>query len=482
MGGDLVLLHIAIAVVGIVVLIVWVRLNPIIVLVLGSLYLGLATGLGFDRTAETVSTGFGELMGEVGLIIGFGVLIGTILQTLGALQRTVELLVRIVGGRGSGQALGLSLAVIFPSIYFDVALVMSAPIARSVARRSGRGIAELGGALAIGLEVGLLMVLPGAAALAVAASVGVPLGTMLLFGLLVGVPATVLTILLHGWVVRRLWRPELDEERAEEAETEVEYEAVAAGSTGDQGPGTTAGAGGEPPEAEAEAGGATPDERRGPGGPPLPVLLAPVLVPLVLILLGTAEELAGWGVGVLAFLADPVVALLVGLLIGVGLALRTMTRDELEELFESGANRCGTLLLFTGVAGSLGAVIAESGVRDIVAELFASTPVTPLLLVWVVAALLRLAQGSATVAAVTAGGLVAAVATALGYGPPMLALVALAAAAGAAFGGHVSDNSFWIFRSLLGLTTRGTFKAYTLAQSMLSVVALGLVLAVSAVV
>lgn len=137
------------------------------------------------------------------------------------------------------------------------------------------------------------------------------------------------------------------------------------------------------------------------------------------------------------------------------------------------------ILLFTGVAGSLGAVIAETGIQDVIEGAFSATSLSPLLLVWLVGALLRIAQGSATVAALAGVGIVAPIVTDLGASP---VLVALASGSGAAFGAHVSDNSFWLYRSLLGLSTQGTFKSYTLGQSTMSVVSLVLILALSVVI
>ena len=142
-------------------MVVWARINPVIALVVGALYLGLATGLGYEKTAAAVTEGFGALMAEVGLIIGFGVLIGSLLSATGTLQRVVLLLLRLVGAKRAPHALGLASGIAFPAIYFDVALVMLAPMARSIALRSGRSIAPLAGSLAIGLEVGLLSCCPG---------------------------------------------------------------------------------------------------------------------------------------------------------------------------------------------------------------------------------------------------------------------------------------------------------------------------------
>ena len=137
------------------------------------------------------------------------------------------------------------------------------------------------------------------------------------------------------------------------------------------------------------------------------------------------------------------------------------------------AGTSGVILLFTGVAGSLGQVIAETDVGNLVAGLFSANAAYPLVLAWLVAALLRLAQGSGSVAAITAAALLAPVVGSLGLNP---VLIWLAAASGAAFGGHVTDNTFWIFKTLLGLSVRGAFQVYTVAQALLSFVGLGAVL------
>ncbi|WP_433871825.1 GntP family permease [Saccharopolyspora sp. CA-218241] len=438
-------MHTAIALVGIVALIVAAKLNPVIVLVLGALYLGLATGLGFEGTTTAVAEGFGGLMAEIGLIIGFGVLLGSLLSATGTLQRIVELFLRVFGKSKSPYALGLSSGVVFPAIYFDVALVMLAPIAKSVARRTGISVAKVGGALAIGLEVGLLMILPGSAALAVSGALGASLGMMLLVGGVVGVLAIIISIFLHGLLMRRTWNPAKDE--ADDIETSIDIEV-----------------------ADLEE----PRRRL-----PLPVLLLPIVVPLALIVSGTVTEISGAEIGWVTLVSDPIVSLLIGLLLGCVICAYSLSMKAVERAISKGAATSGTILLFNGVAGSLGEVISKTGVGDIVAGLFTTSTLSPLVLAWLVAALLRLAQGSGSVAAITGGTLLLPVVDTLGVNP---VLVVLAAAAGASFGGHVNDNTFWMFRGLLGLSTRGAFQVYTVAQSLMGVVALGLVLAASLVV
>jgi H+/gluconate symporter-like permease len=477
----LLLLHTGITVAIVVGLIVLAKINPVISLVIGALYLGIAAGLGYEGTTTAVVTGFGNLMAEVGLIIGFGVMLGTLLSAMGTLHRVVDGMLRLVGAKRSPHVIGLTSGIIFPAIYFDVALVILGPMARSIALRTGLSIAPLAGALAIGLEVALLMVPPGAAALAIAAALDIPLGTMLLYGIPFGVVVIVASVALHTLLMRFTW----NEQRDDDPLTDPEHTGEIAGYGG---PSAAESTGGQPavpdgqPAVEPGRGGSATAVARDPqpvstGTPgrqlPLFVALLPLLVPLVLIVLDTTTSAFGAEVGLLGFLGNPVVALLIGLLIGFFLAIPALGREGVEEVVVRAAGTSGVILLFTGVAGSLGQVIAETDVGNLVAGLFSANAAYPLVLAWLVAALLRLAQGSGSVAAITAASLLAPVVGSLGLNP---VLIWLAAASGAAFGGHVTDNTFWIFKTLLGLSVRGAFQVYTVAQAVLSFVGLGAVL------
>ena len=487
----LLLLNTAITVAIVVGLIVFAKINPVISLVIGALYLGIAAGLGYEATTTAVTEGFGNLMAEVGLIIGFGVMLGTLLSAMGTLHRVVDGMLRLVGAKRSPYVIGLTSGIVFPAIYFDVALVILGPMARSIALRTGLSIAPLAGSLAIGLEVALLMVPPGAAALAIAATLDIPLGTMLLWGIPFGIVVIVVSILLHSLLMRFTWNDAKDDDPLTDPEhtgeiagyglppgAEPSGEQAAIGHDQqapqhDRGGGATAVAqdpqrGPAPADAPAGAG------DKGPGRQlPLLVALLPLLIPVLLIVADTSSGAAGAEIAVLGFLGNPVVALLIGLLLGTALAVPSLGRTGVEEVIVRAAGTSGVILLFTGVAGSLGQVIVETNVGDLVAGLFSANAAFPLVLAWLVAALLRLAQGSASVAAITAAALLGPVVADLGLSA---VLIWLAAASGAAFGGHVTDNTFWIFKTLLGLSMRGTFQVYTVAQGLLSFVGLGAVL------
>ena len=138
MSETAILINTAVAILAIVLLIVRFKFNPVISLVLGSLYLGLSTGLGIDKTIETITGGFGEIMAEVGLLIAFGVLMGAMLQEMGAIQRLVEHLLRVFGPKLMPYALSLTIATALQSIFLDVLLVISAPLARDLAQKIGK--------------------------------------------------------------------------------------------------------------------------------------------------------------------------------------------------------------------------------------------------------------------------------------------------------------------------------------------------------
>ena len=490
-GTTALLLHTAITVAIVVGLIVFAKINPVISLVIGALYLGIAAGLGYEGTTTAVTEGFGILMAEVGLIIGFGVMLGTLLSAMGTLHRVVDGMLRLFGVKRSPYVIGLASGVVFPAIYFDVALVILGPMARSIALRTGLSIAPLAGSLAIGLEVALLMVPPGAAALAIAATLDIPLGTMLLWGIPFGIVVIVVSILLHSLLMRFTWNDAKDDDPLTDPEHTGEIAGYGLPPGADAPSGAQAAIATDQQAPQHDRGGAatavTQDPQRGtaPAGAgdkgsgrqlPLLVALLPLLIPVLLIVADTSSSAAGAEIALLGFLGNPVVALLIGLLLGTALAVPSLGRTGVEEVIVRAAGTSGVILLFTGVAGSLGQVIAETNIGDLVAGLFSANAAFPLVLAWLVAALLRLAQGSGSVAAITAAALLAPVVADLGLSA---VLIWLAAASGAALGGHVTDNTFWIFKTLLGLSVRGTFQVYTVAQGLLSFVGLGAVLVLS---
>lgn len=477
MTDTLVVAHTAIAIIGVVLLILAARVEPVIALVIGSIYLGLAAGLGFEKTISTIAQGFGDIMTEVGLLIGFGVLLGSLLFRMGALQKLVELLLRLLGPRRLPYALASVLSTIFPSIYVDVQLVLAAPLARSAAPGLGRnGVGMMGGALSTGILVGYVFVIPGLGTVSIAGLLGVPLGTMLLYGFGVGLATAVLTVFLYGLLLKvGFWNPDKDEAAPVAVgahESAGAAQPVGAASSGGSGGVSDGGDDGTAKVAETA-----------PRTPPLYVSLLPILIPLVMIAAGAIAEAAGVTSPVIAFFGDPVLALFVGLVGAYLLSRGVLGNERTNDALGEGLNTTGQILLVTGVGGSLGAVIGETALEGVLGGLFSADAGTPalvaVLLAWLVAAVLHVAIGSISVAAIAAAGILAPIMGSLDLPP---AVLGLSIGAGALFALHVNSNFFWMFQSLLGVTTRGTLKALTFVTSLASVVSLVIVVGISLVV
>lgn len=490
MSSDVaILINTAVAVLATVLLIVRFKVNPVISLVLGSIYLGLSTGLGVTKTVETITGGFGEIMVEVGLLIAFGVLMGSILNETGAIRRLVEHLLRVFGPKRLPYTFALAIGTALQSIFLDVLLVISAPLARRLAPQIGKlGTARMAAAMAIALECGIVFMVPGVASLALAGLLGVPLGKMLVFGLAVIVPTIIVSIAIMTFLFRRgFWKEDQDEQHVF-----AEEDYLAAATADKHGPGAygvprqgddggagaeRAGTRGDDAAAEqSPAGGAVAVAEARKSETPLLLLFTPLVLSLLLIATGAIFEILEVEIAAIQLLGNPVVALLIGLIGTAVVGRYTIGQAKVEEATASGFKESGQILLLTGVGGSLAATVAAAGLGDILGGFFGASNVAPLLVVWAIAAVLHIAVGSVTLSAITAAGLLAPIAPALGLDP---VLIALAAGAGSLFMVHVTSNTFWLLQSLLGQTVRGALKTVTFGVSVASVVSLAMVLLLS---
>ncbi|MEG0000649.1 GntP family permease [Comamonas sp.] len=445
----MVVLHTVVAIALVIGLIIWLRVEPVISLVLGSLYLGLASGVGFAGTLTEITTGFGEIMGKVGLLIGFGVVIGSLLHATGAFGRMVQALVSAVGARRLPYAMAGAMSTIFPSIYVDVQVVLGAPVARSAAPLLGRnGLPLLAGAIGTGIFSGYVFVVPGLAVILIAGQMNVSLGAWLIGGLCIGLATALLTTLLFSLLLRtNYWKPETDED-VSEAMLETEASDAQAPASGE--------------------------------GPGLLLASAPIVVPLLMIAFGAFAKLAGVSNEVISFIGNANLALFVGLLGAYLMARRWIGVERTSEALTDGFKTSGEILLITGVGGSLGAIITASGMGAELGKLFSADAGGPVLLsivlAWFIAAVLHVAIGSVSVAALTAASIIGPVASQIAVSP---VIIGFAIASGSLFAVQVNSNFFWMFKGLMGLSTKGALKTLTMVTSMASLASLALVLLAS---
>ena len=470
MSHTAIVINTAVAIIAVVVMIVRFKFNPVVSLVIGSAYLGLAAGLGVEKTIDAIMKGFGDIMAEVGLLIAFGVLMGAILQQTGAIQRLVQTLLKLFGPKRMPYAMSLTIATLLQSIFLDGLLVISAPLGRSLAKKVGRnGTARMATAMAIGLECGIVLTVPGVGALALAGLLGVPLGKMLLFGVLLVIPTVAIAVAImsflfnHGW-----WNPDRDEQEflgddpldIDEVDGELPTTTTISDDDGSVGGGGVA----------TETATVTRTQT------PLILLFAPMLLSLILIATGAILDAADVHNPIVKFVSAPVIALLIGLIGTSYVGRYALGTEPIQRAIATGFKESGQILILTGVGGSLAATIKAAGLGDILGEYFTASTAAPLVVVWLIAAALHVAVGSVTISAITSAGILAPVAPIIGLDP---VLIALAAGAGSLFCVHVTSNTFWLLQSLLGQSTRGALKTVSVGVSVASVVAILLILPMS---
>jgi H+/gluconate symporter-like permease len=305
----------------------------------------------------------------------------------------------------------------------------------------------------------------------------VPLGKMLLFGVLLVIPTVAIAVTIMQFVFMRGWWNEDRDEQAysgSEADTELGGEPAGA-STASSGSGDGGASGADGGASGRVTTKTVVTQTRTQA--PLLLLFAPLMSSLVLVAVGAILDAADIHNSIVKFVSSPVIALLIGL-VGTSFVGRyAVGAAAVQRAIGTGFKESGQILILTGVGGSLAATIKATGLGDVLGEYFTASTVAPLLVVWAIAAALHIAIGSISISAITAAGILAPVAPHIGVDPVLLAL---AAGAGSFFCVHVTSNTFWMLQSLLGQSTRGALKTVTVGVSVASVVAILLILPLSA--
>lgn len=475
-----ILVHASLAFVIIIGLIVFLKVNAVIGLFLGTSYLGLTAGLGPTETVTAITDGFADIMAEIGLLITFGVLLGSMLRALGVFDRIAAWLIRITRDRDLPYAYTLVLMLLFPVLFTDVQMVLAAPLVRNLGKRLGPGgLAKMASATMMGSQLGQMFVVPGLSLLAITGLLQLPLTSILGYGLLVGIPTGVISVFLYAQLIKmRLWNPSTDElvEEPRLAERNIATADARAESTAHRAAGGTD----EPthPEIGQEPIEAYPEGTRGQDRPRLGISLLPLLLALALVVSGGVFQVVHGDPpgGFLGLLTNPVFALFLGFALSYAMVWRHSSSDRVDGIMSDGLKQCGTILVLTGISGSLAGVISASPLGDVLTQLFTASALTPLLLAWIVACVIHILIGSTSLAAISTAGILAPVLSEVATPAP---LIALAIGSGALFAIQVNSNGFWMWQTLLNMTTRGTLKTVTLPTMLISVVSLGMILVIS---
>ncbi len=448
--GNQLLLAAAAAVVCLVLLIARLKLHPFVALVLVSLALGVATGMPLGKVVASFEAGAGSALGHIAVVIALGTMLGKMLAESGGAEQIAGRVIAAFGARNVHWAMACIALLVGLPVFFDVGLVLLAPIAFDLARRTGASLVLVGIPMVAALSVVHGLVPPHPAALIAVTAYHADIGRTMLYALAVGLP----TAALAGPVFARVVAPRV---AARRAVGRTPRDAVPRGATA---------LGAELTEQE-------PAARRG-GRPGFGVTVGTVLLPVALMLLGNAADAVapagGVPNGMLRLAGTPVVALLVALLASFATLGRRFDRDTILRYTNECLGPVAAVILVVGAGAGFGRVLTEGGVSGAVVALATRARVPPLLFGWLVAALIRVATGSATVAMTTACGIAAPVAArAAGVSPE---LMVLATGAGSLVLSHVNDGGFWLVKEYFGLSVSETLRTWTVCETLISVAAL----------
>ncbi|HWJ82944.1 MAG TPA: gluconate:H+ symporter [Nocardioides sp.] len=422
----------------IVALIIAGKVHPFLALTAGALTVGVVAGVDVETALASFSTGFGTTAAGVGVLIALGAMFGKLLADSGGADELVDTIVGLASPRALPWAMALVGAVIGLPMFFEIGLVLLMPVIYLVARRSQQSLVTIGIPALAGLSAMHGLVPPHPGPLTAIDYLGADLGVTLALGVAVAIPTVIIAGPVFGLVGRHVPVPVPDRFEARDAETM---------------------------------------EQR----PSFGVTLASVLLPVVLmmgkaladIIIDDAEDPVQRTLDVLG---TPLIALLIAVVVAMFTLGRGsgMGRTEVAKSLESSLPPIAGIILIVAAGGGFKQSLVDTGIGTLVAEWVSDSNISVLLLAWVVAVLIRLATGSATVATVTASGLLAPLTDSLSNGE--VSLMVLAIGAGSVFFSHVNDAGFWLVKEYFGMTVGQTLRTWSAMETLLSVTGLAFVM------
>lgn len=446
------LIIVALGILALLFLIMGLKLNTFISLLVVSFGVALALGMPFDKVVSSIEAGIGGTLGHIALIFGLGAMLGKLIADSGGAQRIAMTLVNKFGEKNIQWAVVIASFIIGIALFFEVGLVLLIPIVFAISRELKISILFLGIPMVAALSVthGFLPPHPGPTA--IAGEYGANIGEVLLYGFIVAVP----TVLIAGPLFTKFAKKIVPASFAKNGNI---------ASLGTQ---------------------KTFNLEETPGfGISVFTAMLPIIIMSVATIIDLLQETIGFeDNGVLAFIrliGNASTAMIISLLVAVytmGIKRNIPVKTVMDSC-STAISQISMMLLIIGGGGAFKQVLINGGVGDYVADLFKGTALSPIILAWLIAAILRISLGSATVAALSTTGLVIPL---LGHSDVNLALVVLATGAGSVIASHVNDAGFWMFKEYFGLSMKETFATWTLLETIISVAGLGFILLLSLVV
>lgn len=442
----LLIVNLVVTIAIILVMILKFKQNPVISMFLGAMYMGIASKLGLVQTVSSTVAGFGSTMQGIGISVGFGVILGQLVADTGGVQSIAKGVINMFGEKRTDKAMGLTGFIVSIPVFYDVGFVVLMPIAKALAKASNKAVAFYISALVAGLGVSHTFIPPTPGPLTGAEILGIEIGSMIFWGIAIGLPSFLIATFVYNKFF--LQRPGFWTEACLDAQAQRHQEEI------------------EKMEKEF-----IKDESTIPS---FGAAMLPIFLPILMILMGTtANALMGKDnvPELIKFLADKNIAMFAGVLVSFLLCKGRLDKDQVTKSVDIALSQAGTVLLITGMGGGLGKILADVGIGNALVEAIKTVNINPLLFAWLVAALIKAAQGSGTVAMITTAGLLAPTVSSLGVAPVVLAMAIYSGTLATA---HVNDSAFWITSKIGGLSTEGGLKVYTLTCFLVSIASLGL--------
>jgi gluconate:H+ symporter, GntP family len=436
----------ACSVIALILLIAAVKLNPFLSIFLASLGLAAATHMPAATVVHSFEAGVGGILGHIAIVVALGTMLGKMMAESGAADRIAHTLIRIFGERRIHWAMVVIGLIVGLPAFFEVGFVLLVPIAFTVAKRTGTSLVMIGLPMVAGLSVVHGLVPPHPAALMAVSIYHADVGRTIFYALLVGIP----TAIIAGPLYAKLIAPHVHLEAANPM----------AADFADHG-----------------------DQHSLPG---FGLSILTVLLPVLLMLIGSwADSFAAPGTAInaaLRLIGNDDMALLTGVLLSfltLGL-MRGFSRETILRFSNECLAPTATITLLVGAGGGFGHILQDSGVSQAIIAVAMKSHVSVLLLAWILAAAMRLATGSATVAMTTAAGIVAPLALhTAGVHPELLAI---ATGAGSLIFSHVNDGGFWLVKEYFNMSVAQTIKTWSICETIISIVALAFTLGLARVV
>ncbi len=443
---------VALGILALLLLIMGLKLNTFVSLIIVSFGVALALGMPLDSIVTSIEVGLGGTLGHLALIFGLGAMLGKLIADAGGAQRIAMTLIDKFGEKNIQWAVVVASFIIGIALFFEVGLVLLIPIVFTIARQLKVSILYLGIPMAAALSVthGFLPPHPGPTV--IAGEYGANIGEVLLYGFIIAIPTVIIAGPLFTKLAKKLVPDSFN--RVGDIESLGEQKTFAIEDT-----------------------------------PGFGISVFTAMFPVILMSMATIVTMLqktlhiedNMAIDIVSFIGNASTAMLLSLLLAIytmGIKRKIPMKAVMNSCSIAIAN-IGMMLLIIGGGGAFKQVLIDGGVGDFVAEIFSGSSMSPILLAWIIAAILRISLGSATVAALTTAGLVIPL---LGTSDVNLALVVLATGAGSLIASHVNDAGFWMFKEFFGLTLKETFATWTLLETIISVMGLVFVLLLSVVV